>query len=62
MFGKPHDHKPCALRILKEFYSEEEAASIALNFTCFPMDCQVASLQAMEFILESKEEGGGNDG
>ena len=49
-----HDHKPCALRILGEFYSPEDAHGIAMNFTCFPMDCDIASKQAVEFLANRK--------
>lgn len=47
-----HRHDgPCAIRILQEYYGEE-AAQIALSYTCFPMDCKTASLQACAHILK----------
>ena len=45
-------HSPCAIRILREFYSDQEAHGIAMEFTCFPMDCETASRQAVEFLAE----------
>ncbi len=48
------NHSPCAIRILREFYSDEEAHGIAMEFTCFPMDCDMASKQAVEFLVKSK--------
>ena len=48
------DHSPCAIRILREFYSDKEAHGIAMEFTCFPMDCDTASKQAVEFLAKSK--------
>ncbi len=51
-----HPHAgPCALRILHEFYTSEEAREIALEFTCFPMDCALASFQALKFVLATKK-------
>jgi len=52
--GHPHAG-PCAIRILKEFYTREEAHDIAIEFTCFPMDCALASFQAMRFVMKVKK-------
>ena len=46
------NHSPCALRVLGEFYEPDEAYGIAIECTCFPMDCEQASRQAVKFLAD----------
>lgn len=50
------DHRPCVLRVLGEFYSPAEAYGIAIEQTCFPMSCQVASEQAIALLASRRED------
>jgi hypothetical protein len=43
---------PCVLRILREFFVEPKAYEIAIEHTCFPMDCATASWQALSVLTE----------
>ncbi len=40
----------CVLDVLSEAFSDNEVGDIAMNYTCFPMDCDVASAQARVFV------------
>ncbi len=54
--AEPHkNHSPCALRVLGEFYDPDEAYGIAIECTCFPMDCEQASRQAVKFLADEFE-------
>lgn len=40
----------CVLGVLSEAFPDDEVGDIAMNYTCFPMDCDVASAQARVFV------------
>lgn len=43
----------CVLDVLTNAgYGAEEAMHVAWEFTCFPMDCDIASEQAREFVKD----------
>ena len=49
---------PCAIQVLSCFYPREEAVSIALEHTCFPLNCDVAARQALVFLVAHTFTGG----
>jgi hypothetical protein len=47
---KHGDHE-CVLDVLRDAgLAEREAFRVAMEFTCFPMDCKIAVEQAREYL------------
>lgn len=48
--SKHCDAATCVFDVLAEVFPDDDIGNIALEYTCFPMDCDVASKQARVFV------------